>query len=138
MKLMQKIPIQLSSYLALADAVVITDKNHIIVDINEQYENITGYSRNRIVGLKAGFLKSKLTPKSTHKSLKYELQQNKPWSGVLINRKKSGELWHSSITITPVVIEGCTYYIGVFRELEQLQQGIYISEDKKWKRKGNC
>ncbi|MBM7660023.1 putative two-component system response regulator [Bacillus mesophilus] len=125
------LPQKLESYLLLSDAVIITDHNHFILDVNKQYEVTTGYNRKTILGLKAGFLKSQLTPKTTHQQLKESLLNQQPWSGVLVNRKKTGELWHSSITITPLEIEGKYYYVGVFRELEQLPQGIYLSEDRK-------
>ncbi|WP_456276011.1 HD domain-containing phosphohydrolase [Bacillus sp. AK128] len=125
------VPNQLLLYLKLTDAVIITDKNHIIIEVNEQYEKITGFKRDSILGRRAGFLKSSLTPESTYKQLKEALDQGEPWSGVLINRKKSGDLWHSSISITPIRIDGNSYYIGLFRDLEQLEQGVYISEDQK-------
>ncbi|MGP7817693.1 HD-GYP domain-containing protein [Niallia sp. 01092] len=51
------------------------------------------------------------------------------WS--INKQKKCGDLWHSSLTITPILEDNEVYYIGVFRELEQLKQGVYIPESKK-------
>ena len=42
----------------------------MIIDVNEKYETITGFNRETIIGLKAGFLKSNLTPETTYHSLK--------------------------------------------------------------------
>ncbi len=131
MPLVKQIPQELIAYLHLADPVIITDSDHCIVDVNKQYEATTGYSREKIIGLKAGFIKSRLTPVSTYKSLKMKLKEGEPWSGVFINRKLSGELWHSSMTITPIRNSGQLYYVGIARELEELKQGVYISENKK-------
>ncbi|MFJ7752555.1 HD domain-containing phosphohydrolase [Peribacillus muralis] len=125
------LPIVLSGYLKLGDAVIITDQDHRILDINRYYEQTTGYSRDSIIGFKAGFLKSGLTPAATYTSLKSEMKRGNPWSGVFTNRKKSGEIWHSSITITPIQLENKLYFVGVFRELEQLKEGIYLSEKKR-------
>jgi putative two-component system response regulator len=72
-----------------------------------------------------------MTPKSTYTSLKKMLSEGKPWSGVFVNRKKSGEIWHSSITISPIQVGMDVYFVGVFRESEQLKQGIYLSENKR-------
>ncbi|MBM7659906.1 putative two-component system response regulator [Bacillus mesophilus] len=124
-------PQELLLYLKLSDGVIITDENHIILEVNAQYEQITGFVRESIIGLKAGFLKSNHTPLATYQQLKENLAQGIPWSGVLINRKKSGVLWHSSISITPVQVNETLFFIGVFRELEQLKQGVYISEDQR-------
>ena len=131
MKTKLKLPYQLKGFLELGDAVVITDSNHIILEVNESYQLITGFEKNKIIGLKAGFLKTELTSKSTYISMKSSLKEGVPWSGILINQKKSGELWHSSITITPFQVEKVIFYIGVFRELEQLEEGLYLSEDRK-------
>ena len=131
MKTKLQLPYQLKGFLELGDAVVITDSNHIILEVNESYQLITGFEKDEIIGLKAGFLKTDLTSKSIYISMKSSLKERAPWSGILINQKKSGELWHSSITITPFQVEKAIFYIGVFRELEQLKEGLYLSEDRK-------
>jgi putative two-component system response regulator len=87
-------PIELESYLMLADAVIVTDDNHIIVDVNKQHETTTGYSRESIIGLKAGVLKSGLTPNSTYSSLKKELHDGNAWSGVfMVLVQKIYKIW---------------------------------------------
>lgn len=131
MKTTLQLPFQLKGFLELGDAVLITDSNHIILDVNDTYQKVTGFEKSKIIGVKAGFIKSNLTNKETYCSMKDSLKQQIPWSGIFVNRKKSGELWHSSITITPFKIGNELYYIGIFRALEQLEEGLYISEDKK-------
>ncbi|WP_066298418.1 HD domain-containing phosphohydrolase [Bacillus sp. FJAT-29937] len=63
--------------------------------------------------------------------MKKQLKEGNSWSGVFTNRKKSGDIWHSSITITPIYSDHDLFFVGVFRELEQLEKGIYISEKKR-------
>ncbi|MDO7486244.1 hypothetical protein Q5O89_11225 [Peribacillus frigoritolerans] len=87
MKGKSRLPGELAGYLKLGDAVIITDQDHRILDINAYYEQTTGYSRGSIIGFKAGFLKSGLTPLCTYTSLKNELRMGKHWSGVFTNRK---------------------------------------------------
>lgn len=135
MEVLPHLPLELAGYLLLADAVIITDHHHSIIEINKSYETTTGYSRESIIGLKAGFVKSGLTPLCTYTSLKKALKNGQPWSGVFTNRKKSREIWHSSITITPIYIDNDVYFVGVFRELEQLEEGVYLSENKRMETK---
>jgi len=116
--------------LRLSDAVIITDAKHHICLVNETYERLTGYSAWEVTGRKAGILRTRLTPMETYQQMHKTLSNTKPWSGVFTNRKRSGELWHSSITITPYKVEGQTYYVGVFRELEELQRGYYLDEQR--------
>lgn len=121
---------ELSYYLLLADAVIITDINHRILDVNSRYEEITGYDRDMIIGLRAGVLKSGHTPRATYDHMKAELKAGRPWSGVLINRKRDKSLWHSNLTITPIVLDDVTYYVGIFRDLDQIPVGMYVSESR--------
>jgi len=124
------VPDQFKSILNLADAVIITDSKHYIIQVNDTYERITGYSLADIEGKRAGILRTRLTPVDTYVQMKAALKDNKAWSGVFTNRKRSGQLWHSSITITPYFIDEQLYYIGVFRELEELERGYYLDEDR--------
>ncbi|MEK4531567.1 HD domain-containing phosphohydrolase [Solibacillus sp. FSL K6-1554] len=112
MKTTLQLPFQLKGFLELGDAVLITDSNHIILDVNDTYQKVTGFEKSKIIGVKAGFIKSNLTNKETYCSMKDSLKQQIPWSGIFVNRKKSGELWHSSITITPFKIASILHDIG--------------------------
>ncbi|UQZ86685.1 Cyclic di-GMP phosphodiesterase response regulator RpfG [Paenibacillus konkukensis] len=120
-------------YLKLADGVIITDREHRIVEVNSKYEEMTGYTRAYMIGLRASFLRSRLTPRKTYESMYQSLQMNLAWSGVFINRKKNKDIWHTNITITPILHKQETYYIGVVRDLDQIPQGSYLSETRKLK-----
>ncbi|MGE7693237.1 HD domain-containing phosphohydrolase [Lysinibacillus sp. NPDC094177] len=116
----KNIPKELTYYLKLGDAVVIVDENQFIIDINQQYETITGYKREFLIGLSIESLKSSATPFVMYKSLKRTLRNGQPWSGTMVNVNKSLELRYSFITITPIEIKGIVYYVGVIRLAEQL------------------
>jgi putative two-component system response regulator len=124
---------KITSFLLLADAVIITDGNYNIIEVNTKYEGITGYERESIVGLSAGFLKSGLTPAKTFSDMKKVLVKKLPWSGILINRKRDKELWTSFITITPILFDDEMYYIGVLRDLNDISDGVYVSEARQTK-----
>jgi len=119
----------LEVYLQLADPVIITNEDYIVIAVNPAFEKVTGYSKDFAIGKNPNFLRSNLTKKEVYTQLKESLRQNKPWSGVFINKKKAGEIWHSSITITPICIEDEVYYVGIFRELEKLKEGSYVSKE---------
>jgi len=127
----KQLPPILAGYLQLADAVMITDEQHKILDVNKEYTRTTGYEKKEAVGKKAGFTKSHLTSPSMYASLKEAIHAGKAWTGVLLNKKKCGSLWHSSLTITPIQHEDVIYFIGVFRDLEELKEGVYLSEQEK-------
>jgi len=116
----KNIPKELMYYLKLGDAVVIVDGDHLILDVNQQYEMITGYKREFLIGLPVECLKSSVTPFVMYKSLKSTLSKGQPWSGTMVNVNKSLELRYSFITITPIEISEIVYYVGVMRLAEQL------------------
>ncbi len=121
----------LRAFLALTDAVIITDERHHIVDVNAAYERITCFERKQILGARASIVKTQFTSSSTYSSMHAALNRKQGWSGVFINKKSNGQLWHSSISITPYQADGTWYYIGVFRELEHLPEGIYVAEERR-------
>lgn len=121
---------QLHPFLQLADAVIITNEQHLILSVNSTYERITGYANAEITGKKASILRTSYTPRETHEEMKRALSQGQAWSGVFTNRRRDKSLWHSSITITPYRIEQELYFIGIFRELEQLKSGFYLPEER--------
>ncbi|MBP1990355.1 HD domain-containing phosphohydrolase [Paenibacillus eucommiae] len=121
---------RLNTFLSLADAVIITDQEHHILAVNETYARITGYSIDTIVGKKAGILRTAYTPRETYKKMHEAIRAGSPWSGVFTNQKQNKDLWHSSITITPFNMDEQTYFVGVFRELEELDRGFYLNEER--------
>lgn len=121
----------LRSFLALTDAVLITDEHHRIMDVNSVYERITGFRREQIIGSQASIVKTQYTSATTYDSMRQALREKQGWSGVFINKKHNGQLWHSSISITPYFTAGQWFYIGVFRELEHLSEGIYLAEERR-------
>ncbi|GAB0167540.1 HD domain-containing phosphohydrolase [Lysinibacillus sp. CTST325] len=116
----KNIPNELTYYLKLGDAVVIFDEDRLIIDVNQQYETITGYKREFLIGLPVECFKSSVTPFVMYKSLNSTLKKGQPWSGTVVNVNKSLELRYSFITITPIAIKGIVYYVGVMRLAEQL------------------
>lgn len=123
---MNSLTSELTPYLKLADAVIITDRDHNIIAVNASYEQITGYRLDEIQGKPAGILKTPYTSLEVYDNMKAAIHAGESWSGVFVNRKRSGELWHSSITITPFKLAQGLFFVGVFRELERLDQGLYL------------
>ncbi|MFE5430504.1 hypothetical protein [Peribacillus simplex] len=52
MKGKSRLPFELAGYLKLGDAVIITDQDHGILDINEYYERTTGIQGTVLLGSK--------------------------------------------------------------------------------------
>jgi two-component system, cell cycle sensor histidine kinase and response regulator CckA len=85
-----------------ADLVIITNREGIIEYVNPAFEELTGYSRDEILGRKPSLLKSGQQNPAYYKDLWETILAGKAFRGVLVNKKKNGTLFHAEKTITPV------------------------------------
>jgi PAS domain S-box-containing protein len=122
-----------SVYQNSLDGIVISDKNTIITDVNPAYEELTGYSREELVGQRTNVIKSGLTPRSVFDDMWEQLRTRGTWVGEIINRRKNGSLWYSYLSITEIVGEDgeVESYVGIARDIthrkemeQQLRQNL--------------
>jgi len=84
------------SGLALAntsDAILITDSNRLIVEVNPAFCHLTGYTHDEVLGKNPSILKSGKQPDRFYRAMWKILKKNGQWDGEIINRRKSGELF---------------------------------------------
>ena len=85
-----------------ADIVVITDKDGKIEYVNPAFENLTGYKLAEVIGGTSRILKSGKQDLNFYEQLWKTILSGKVFKGVLINKKKNGQLYYSEKTITPI------------------------------------
>ncbi len=105
-----------------ADAVIITDHNRSIEYANPSFENMTGYTRDEVIGKKAYFLRSGANKPELHDELWQSISSGGVYRGVLINRKKDGSVYHEQKTITPLKDDqgNITHYISTGHDISDL------------------
>ena len=85
-----------------ADAVMITDRLGTIEYVNPGFEALTGYSRADVCGKTPSILKSGEQGTETYQELWKTLLAGNVYRGILVNRKKNGELYYVEESICPV------------------------------------
>lgn len=98
----EKLRLLASVFTSAKEGIILTDTRANVMDINEAYMHITGYTKEEIVGQNAGFLKSGKHDAHFYKKMWDELSINKFWSGEIWNRRKNGELFVERLTISAI------------------------------------
>ncbi|MCE8021958.1 diguanylate cyclase [Halomonas sp. MCCC 1A11036] len=83
-------------------ATAITDTEGRIEYVNQRFLEVTGYSREELIGKTPAMIQSGTTPEAVYRDLWQTLRSGQVWRGELQNRKKNGEFYWEAEIITPV------------------------------------
>lgn len=83
-------------------SVVITDRDGRIEYVNPWFKEITGYSLEEVIGKRPSLLKSGFTSDSEYQNLWKTIISGGRWRGEFHNRRKNGELYWESATISGI------------------------------------
>ncbi len=119
---------------AASEAIVITDADSIIIDVNPAYEAITGYHRDEMIGNKPSKISSHRHDKAFYQAMWQQIGETGNWAGEIWDRRKNGEAYPSWLTINAIRnSQGQVLnYVGIFSDItkqkaaeEQLQRLAY-------------
>jgi len=118
-----------------ANEVIITRKNGEIEYVNKSFTSVTGYSAAEVIGKTPRVLKSGMHSPAFYQSLWKSLSKGKQWIGEFQNRKKNGELYWESATITPIINEkkDIVRFIAIKEDIsmrKRAEQSLVESEEK--------
>lgn len=101
------------------EAILITDSEEKIIQVNKAFSEITGYSAEDAIGQTPRLLKSGLHDKSFYQSMWDEIIQYGGWRGELWNRRKNGELYPEHQVITAIKNKQglVTHYLSSFSDI---------------------
>ena len=111
-----------SAVMQTADSVVITDRRGVIEYINPAFEKTTGYIRKEVLGQSMSILKSGKHDGEFYKKLWSTISNGNSYEGIIINKKKNGDLYSSDQTITPMKDEygQIKHFVSVLKDITQL------------------
>jgi PAS domain S-box-containing protein len=109
-----------------ADAVLVTDRRGNIVYVNTAFERSTGYSRAEVLGENPRLLKSGIHSRSFYEELWTKLLRGEVYRGTLTNRRKNGEVYMWSQTITPLrTPDGAiSHMVSIARDLSDRREAV--------------
>ena len=111
--------------------VVITDTNGTIEYVNPRFTEVTGYTKEEAIGQNPRILKSGEWRKKAHEGLWKTILAGKTWRGEFENKKKNGELYWESASISPVrnAQGDVTHFLIVKEDITERKQAQDALED---------
>ncbi len=107
-----------------SDHIVISDVEGKIIYANKGAEQMTGYSKEEMIGKTPAIWGGQM-PKKFYEELWHQIKELKqPFAGEITNKRKNGLLYESEVSITPIInIEGnIEYFVGVERDITKAKQ----------------
>src|SRR6266545_1575161 len=103
------------------DGIMITDLQGTLLHVNQALEEMTGYTRQELLGQTPRLLKSGQHPPELYADLWQTILARASWQGELVNRRKDGTLFDTWLTISPIV-DGhgaLTHFVGIYRDINE-------------------
>ncbi|MCF8207957.1 MAG: EAL domain-containing protein [Rhodoferax sp.] len=85
-----------------SEAIMVTDARGGIIEVNNAFVVITGYSRDEVRGCNPRFLKSGRQPEKYYANMWAQIAEHGTWSGEIWNRRKNGEVYVEMETISAI------------------------------------
>lgn len=107
-----------------AEGVTITDTEGRILAVNASFTEITGYSREEVVGQNPRILKSGRHDETYYRNMWDSLRDAGHWRGEIWNRRKNGEIYPEWLTISAIRDElgHTTGYTALFTDITPLKR----------------
>lgn len=117
----RKLQLAASVFAHVNEGISITDADGTILDVNEAFSRVTGYSHEEAVGKNQNMLSSGRQSKEYYASMWTDLTSKGHWSGEIWNKRKNGEAYAEQLTITavPGTVLGARQYIALFSDITQ-------------------
>jgi PAS domain S-box-containing protein len=104
--------------------IFMTDTDAQIIYANRQFERLTGWNREEVIGQTPRFLQSGDTPPAEYDAIRERLAKGQDWQGTFRNRCKDGSSYWAETKILPLVASDGTIqnYIGIGEDVTEKRQ----------------
>ena len=102
----------------------VTNEMGIIKDVNKNFENISGYTKEELIGKPHNIVRHPDMPKEMFQKMWQTIQSGQIWKGIVKNRKKNGQSYYVLTEISPVYNKDGSFkeYIGVRNDITELEE----------------
>ena len=106
---------------SIREGVLVTDSDNRIISVNPAFTTITGYQAEEAIGRDPSFLGGGAHLPQFYEAMWRSLHRDGSWYGELVNRRKNGERFVESLSITPMrTPDGAiSHFVGVFSDITE-------------------
>ncbi len=107
-----------------SEGILITKLDGTIISVNETFTQITGYTKNEVIGQKPSILHSGRQDENFYERMWSELKKNGMYKGEIWNKKKDGTIFPEWIAISPIFDENNEpiQYVAVFSDFSEIKK----------------
>ena len=129
-RLEDKLKLSASVFSHAREGIFITDSESNIIDVNKTFEEITGYSRNEVIGNKPSMFKSGKQSPEFYENLWKSIINDGYWAGEVWNKRKNHEIYAQLLTVSAVRDDDGTIknYIAIFSDISETKEQQYRLE----------
>lgn len=119
-----KLKLAASVFTNAKEGIAITDSKGVIIDVNQAYETLTGYSKEELIGQYSSILHSDRQSKEFYANMWKKLLDEGHWSGEIWNRRKNGEFYAQILTISAVYnLDGSIMnFVGLVTDITSIKE----------------
>ncbi|OIR00987.1 cyclic di-GMP phosphodiesterase Gmr [mine drainage metagenome] len=110
-----------SVYQTSSEAMVITDANRQIIDVNPAFIEVTGYSKKEVLGRNSNILRSPKHNQAVYERMKSETAVTGKWQGEMWAQRKNGEVFPMWLITNTVYNDdgSARYRISLFTDITE-------------------
>lgn len=126
----KELRLQAEALNAAANAIVITDRQGVIVQVNRAFAQLTGFAPEEVIGQKPSLLRSGAHDREFYRKMWDTILAGQVWRGEVLNRYQDGSLQPEEMTITPVRATGeeITHFIAIKQNISERKR---FEEDRR-------
>lgn len=103
------------------ESIVVMDSKRMIIDVNQSFERITGFSKEEAFGKDLRFYDAGEASNIESRKMRKSLFDNGYWAGELVSQRRSGEEYFERVSINSIVNREneITGYIGISQDISK-------------------
>jgi len=120
----ERLSLAASVFTHASEGIVITNSDGSILEVNDAFTRISGYTREEVLGQNPRILKSGRQSKEFYADMWRDLIQNGHWSGEIWNRAKDGRVYAETITISALrdASGNTEKYVAMFSNITPIKE----------------